>query len=209
MVPFHAASLYPFAAFIPSNAPEATIQLDCNGMTILRACDINDTCTLTKIEVEGHSQMECRLRCDDPNPQFLDQMCNSWNVEEACNSNLSSVYLTAYSNLSQTIYEQPCLTFPVNQLIYNNSQLVPQPSCDQPSSAKCVVDCDSPAVMSLLEDVVIESQDVDYWTTVAFQMLFGFTCASWGAQAVVVSLSDSICFNLLGTSVTHSCWCEK
>ena len=145
--------------------------------------------------------MKCRLRCDNPNPQFLDQMCNHWNVQEACNANLSSFYLSTNTNLSDAVYEQTCLSFPVKELVFNDAQIVPQPTCEEQSATNCTADCDSAAVMSFLQDIVIESQDVPYWATLQFQMLFGLMCGSWAAQAVVVSLSDSICFNLLGKTI--------
>ena len=187
-------------SFIPPKTTEAYMELECNGNTHLKICNVSEPCVLDKIEMEFQDEeiMECKLLCSDPNPLFLTQMCNEWNISETCYSNLTHIEMTTLSNITDSNFEQTCLYFPVGSVIYNSTE-VKNPQCyGQIPPIQCSVLCNSSTVMGLIQNSIIEQLDEPYYKTIQFQMLFGLMAGAWAAQAVVVSLSDAICFKLLG-----------
>ena len=187
-------------AFIPPKTTDAIMELECNGHTNLKICNISESCVLEKIEMEFQDEeiMECKLLCSDPNPLFLEEMCNEWNISETCHSNLTRIEMTTLSNITDSKFEQTCLYFPVGSVMYNSTE-VKNPQCyGQIPPIQCSVLCNSSTVMGLIQNSILEQLDEPYYKTVQFQMLFGLTAGAWGAHAVVVSLSDAICFKLLG-----------
>ena len=185
--------------FIPGKDMEANINLDCSSMTLLKTCAINDNCTLERINLEHHDEemMNCHLSCESLSSSFMHDMCSVWNVTEACNMTDTKVEFTTHSKLSNALHEHSCLFFPVDRIDFQGVD-VHHPHCSVLSTVNCSVHCDSTTVMSYIEKPVSTEQEEAYWNTIQFQMLFGLMVGSWAAQAVVVSIGDSICFNLLG-----------
>ena len=67
------------------------------------------------------------------------------------------------------------------------------PTCATYQTTRCTVQCNSPSLMSFIQKPVASDSG-------AYQLalLFGLMLGAWAAQAITVSLADSICFNLLG-----------
>ena len=120
-------------------------------------------------------------------------MCSNWNISQDCSN--SPFELTTYTNLSKALLLGHCLDFPVQSLEYGDSS-VPHPLCTEKELLNCSVSCDNLAVMSYIQKPV--GEEVPFYQTLQFQILFGLMIGSWIGQAVVVSLGDSICFSLLG-----------
>ena len=196
------AIFYCCMSTIPAKTTQAQMEIGCNGasMTILKTCNIQDNCTLTRIDLEDPNHlMECKLLCDSPSLDFLNQMCDVWNISEAC-TNPDFIQLTTFSNTSGALYDyQSCLSFPVESIVSDEINII-NPSCDS-ASMMCNVVCDSAIVMSYLQDQVIDNPEESYWSTIQFQLLFCLMCGAWASMAVVVSISDSICFALLGINL--------
>ncbi|XP_046440617.1 major facilitator superfamily domain-containing protein 6-like isoform X4 [Daphnia pulex] len=187
-------------AFIPAHTTDAFMDLECNsGETRLKTCNVTDGCALDKIEMEfqGKEIMECKLVCYDPNYSFLEQICNDGNISESCFSNQTHIEMTTYSNISDSTFEQTCLYFPVKHIYFNGTD-IENPQCNGASGIKCSVDCNSSTVMDYIQNAIIEQIAEPYYKTIQFQLLFFLMAGAWAAQAVVVCLSDAICFNLLG-----------
>ncbi len=186
-------------AFIPPKTTEAFMELECNGDVRLTTCNISDPCVLEKIEMEFNEKevMECKLSCNDPNLLFLEQMCDEWGISETCYTNLTHIEMTTFSNITDSIFEQTCLYFPLTSVVYNETK-VANPQCNGAPPIHCSVVCNSSTVMGLIQNAIIEQLNEPYYKTIQFQMLFGLMAGAWAAQAVVVSLSDAICFKLLG-----------
>ena len=202
------AAFYCCMSLIPAKQTQAEMEIDCSndsGMTLLKTCNIQDNCTLTRIDLEDPNHlMECKLLCPHPNADFLNQMCTAWNISDACTtSNLTVIEMTTFSNTSGALYDyQSCLSFPVETVVYDQEHLY-HPSCDG-ASMKCNVVCDSAIVMSYLQDQVIDNLEESYWSTIQFQLLLCLMCGAFIGWQVVNSLSDSICFALLGNRVLFS-----
>jgi hypothetical protein len=187
-------------AFIPAQSTDAVMDLECNSGEIrLKTCNISDGCALDRIEMEsqGNEIIQCKLVCPDPNQVFLEQICKDWNVSESCYSNLTHIEMTTYSNISDSTFEQTCLYFPVIYISFNGTD-IENPQCNGASGIKCSVDCNSSTIMDYIQTAIIEQIAEPYYKTIQFQLLFFLMAGAWAAQAVVVSLSDAICFHLLG-----------
>ena len=195
-----AAIFFTSICLIPAKPTEASMDFDCGPMTLLKTCEILDNCTLTRINLENPDEtsvMECSLFCSSPNSHFLQEMCETWNVSDACHSNLTFIEMKTYSNMSKALFEETCLYFPVQSVLYNGSHIKP-PSCSVTSSMRCDTVCNSSTVMNYIQKPVSETPNESYYNTIQFQMLFGLMIGAWASTAVVTSLADSICFNLLG-----------
>ena len=195
-----AAVFFTSIYFIPTKPTEALIDFDCNLLTILKTCEVNDNCTLTRINLENPDMMstlECTLTCNHPDSQFLEEMCTTWNVSDVCNTNLTSIEMKTYSNMSKALEEGNCLYFPIESLSFHGTE-VENPYCKSFTSMKCNTVCNSATVMSYIQKPITETLQEPYYSTIQFQMLFGLMIGAWASTAVVTSLGDSICFNLLG-----------
>lgn len=196
-----AAIFFTSICLVPAKSTESVMDFDCGAMTLLKTCNIGDNCTLTRINLENsdeESVMECTLSCNSPSSHFLEEMCATWGINDVCQTNLTSIEMKTYSNMSKALFEQTCLYFPVDTVFYNGSQI--KPYCTVASSMKCDTMCNSSTVMSYIQKPATEATQEPYYTTIQFQMLFGLMIGAWASTAVVTSLADSICFNLLGES---------
>lgn len=196
--------------FIPSQTKAAYMSLDCSHITLLKTCNIHDNCALEKISLENQdssSWLECDLTCSNPPELFSDEMCNTWNVSDACNFNSSVVTMTAHTNMSKALYEQTCLYLPVDSITFKDEKHH-HPYCHNLTSMKCEVVCKSATIMKYLEGSVSQADSADtqeepYYSTIQFQMLFGLMIGAYASTSVTVSLGDSICFSLLGKQTTR------
>lgn len=192
-----AALFFTSIYFVPAKPTEAFLDFDCSSMSLLKTCNIYDNCSLARINLEHPDLdvMECQLSCSSPSSEFLQEICQTWNLTDECTTNLTNIEMTTFSNMSKSLFEQTCLYFPVQTLSYNGT-MVEHPHCDSATSIKCNATCNSATVMSYIQKPV-ESSETFYFTP-QFQILFGLMIGAWASNAVVVSLSDSICFHLLG-----------
>lgn len=192
-----AAIFFTSICLIPAKPTEAFLDFDCNSMTLLKACNINDNCSLARINLENPDLeiMECELSCSAPDSNLLLGMCQAWNISDVCDTNSTSIDMKTFSNMSRSLFEQTCLYFPVQTVVYNETT-IEHPYCTPETKLKCHAVCNSATVMGYIQKPVESSEP--YYLTSQFQMLFGLMIGAWASTAVVVSLGDSICFNLLG-----------
>lgn len=186
-------------AFIPPKTSDIVMNFQCNGSAQLNTCNISDSCVTEKIEMEFQDKdiLECKLFCEDPNHFFLEQTCNQWNVSETCTSNSTHIEMITYSNISYSSFDQTCLTFPIDNILIGEN-VINEPVCSDFGSMECTVVCNSSTVMGFIQNTAIEQLNEPYYSTIQFQLLFLFMAGAWASQAVVVSISDAICFKLLG-----------
>lgn len=187
-------------ALIPPNNEIAYVDLQCaNESLTLSICNINDQCALERINTEFDSGqvMECRLICDTSggyHQDILEEACHHWNLSDACQVNSTIEFLT-YSSINDSRYENSCLFFPVDSLVFNETE-VPGFQCSSSLNSRCQAVCNSSNVMTYIQDAANET--TPYYATIQYHMLFGFMAGAYASQAVVVALSDAICFSLLG-----------
>ncbi|KAI5702081.1 hypothetical protein M8J75_016378 [Diaphorina citri] len=91
-----------------------------------------------------------------------------------------------------------CLHFPITHVRFNseNKSTSHLPVCTNPIDVpQCSVSCDNPDLMSYLDS---GSTPDDVTNTAQFWTFFILLSLSWVGMAVVVSLGDTICFEILG-----------
>lgn len=126
-----------------------------------------------------------------------DTVCNHWHVTEYCSFSSNAFAFTAHLNLDQTIQTNGCLHFKVTNTTVNGS--VHYPNCPTEESAimtVCDMNCNYYALNELISTPVVSDSEVygvyQYWVFLCLMI------AAWGGQAVIVSVGDAICFELLG-----------
>lgn len=190
--------------FIPGKSTEAHLNLECNSSAaLLRTCDNIDTCTFDSLKLDSsvNDIMNCSLNCMT-SVEFLEDMCSEYDLREACNNNGTLIDLQTSVNVSQAVIDSgasntPCLFFPVKLFAFKE-MMIEDPLCSSSASMNCRVVCDNLAVQSFIQKPIDDSPDTSSYSTLQFQMLLGLMIGSWASMSVVVSLSDSICFSLLG-----------
>jgi len=188
--------------FIPGKPTEALLNLDCSSnATLLKTCDDVDSCTLDKLLLSSTNNiMKCSLNCT-ADEQFLKDMCDEYQVSEACDTKRTWIEFTTNSNLSKTIVgpdasNKSCLFFDVDLFTFGQEE-VEHPHFSSSTSMQCSVVCDNLDVQSYIQKPIPDAPGTTVYSTLQFQLLLGLMIGSWASMAVVVSLSDSICFSLL------------
>lgn len=128
---------------------------------------------------------------------YWDTICNIWNLPEYCSSTDNTLTFTAHLDLQQLSLENSCLLFPVANATVGSSTVSPScPNTEGSISTICDVKCDSYVVNELLEQPEVSDDEVygvyQYWVFLFLMIVY------WVSQAVSVSVSDAICFELLG-----------
>lgn len=87
----------------------------------------------------------------------------------------------------------------INRFTVKFSDNIPyKPTCKNYVKTSCLITCyDNAAFNQLLHDVNVVQNSTEN-TTYQFYSFLWATIISWIGMAVVVSIADAICFNLLG-----------
>lgn len=131
-------------------------------------------------------------------PSYWNTICNHWQATEYCNSsNADTLTFTAHIRLEDTLYENHCLHFKVSNATLNGNVHYPNcPSSADRISTVCDVTCDSYVLNDYVTQPAVSDEEVydlyQFWAFLALMILF------WIGQAIVVSVGDAICFELLG-----------
>uniref|UniRef100_A0A8D8M315 Major facilitator superfamily domain-containing protein 6-A n=2 Tax=Cacopsylla melanoneura TaxID=428564 RepID=A0A8D8M315_9HEMI len=123
----------------------------------------------------------------------------SWTSSQRAGTKVapSLVRFTAHVPAFHIVEVDTCLHIPFTHVRFlsENKTTSHIPTCTSPIDIPgCSVSCDSNEIMSYLSTL----QD-DVTDTYQFWLFFAFLSLSWIGMAVVVSLGDTICFELLGT----------
>ncbi|XP_049545375.1 major facilitator superfamily domain-containing protein 6 isoform X1 [Anopheles darlingi] len=192
--------------FIPAIPQETTVSFHCHeGVSDFRYCPDNgttiDKCLVEEItQNEANNTMNCYLECDTE-PWMWDTICKHWNVTKYCDkSNIPSdqlLHLTAVVPYNQVEEVKECLFFMVREGQIGG-QTVPLycPANTSDFRPTCRVHCDNERVMEAISNSHIPDSKVT--GLYQFWLLFLFLIASWAGMAVVVSVGDAICFEMLG-----------
>lgn len=127
---------------------------------------------------------------------YWETICNDWNVKLYCEEHANNLIFEAYVPYSRIIDINNCIYFEIENVSILND--VHKPLCSSPSKKMSTV-CDVKETTSSDVASVLNSIDdknvVDYYQFWFFLILM---IISWVGQAIVVSVGDAICFELLG-----------
>ncbi|KAG6461305.1 hypothetical protein O3G_MSEX012545 [Manduca sexta] len=90
--------------FLPQNLQEISVELDCNGVTVLKSCyqhaNSIDTCRVNSLgDMKEHAS--CRMNCDMSSPKMWQTVCEHWHIPEYCYSTTDRIqYLTHVTHVS-------------------------------------------------------------------------------------------------------------
>lgn len=195
-----AVALLPIA-YIPNIPTEHKVHFACDdGAAVIDTSPgnpIKDKCVLSKIELEKgiNSTLHCNLQCN--------MIENDWiTVEEYW---LKHALLERQEQFSFTAnipdgidIMKEIMFFPVKTIVVNNT--ITKPICPNETfslSTTCTMDCDSASLNELLKSDNLQSMSevVGYYQ---FWMFFLLAIFAWVGMAVIVSIGDAICFEMLG-----------
>ncbi|XP_055609461.1 major facilitator superfamily domain-containing protein 6 [Uranotaenia lowii] len=194
--------------FIPAIPQESTVSFHCHeGASDLRYCPPNgttlDSCLTDRIVDENSSNVtiHCRMDCHTE-PWMWDTICDYWKIEKYCDkSNIPSdghLRLTGLVPANRIELLNDCLFFVLKgaEMNGNHVPLYCPANTTGDFRTSCQVNCDN----ALINEAITHSKidDDEAKGLYQFWLLFLFLILSWAGMAVVVSVGDAICFEMLG-----------
>ncbi|XP_046815965.1 major facilitator superfamily domain-containing protein 6 isoform X1 [Vespa crabro] len=189
--------------FIPQFRTSANITLTCDGDLFLEVCSkkgFSDEAMQGVITTEETTDNPtCQLFCK-ASQRAYEELC-LWNPLY-CTKNNSNISLNetfdfiATINMYKDLPEKNCTNLRVSNVTFSYGN-IHRPACKKLLKTSCIASCQHPALNELLH----ESDNYDISPTdftYQFHFFLWTTIVSWICMAVVVSIADSICFNLLG-----------
>lgn len=188
--------------FIPSIPSHSELHCN-NGVNIFKYCsesfDQVPVCAMNSVaNNEENSTFTCKLNCKIM-PDEWDEVCKNWKVPELCEKEHQTEYLEIDTTVirKQNIRLTQCISF----LMHNMTILGQRTGMFCPADNKtkklfkssCDVVCDDENVMEVITSATDEKIKASY----QFWMFFFFMIFSWIGMAVVVSVGDAICFEML------------
>uniref|UniRef100_A0A182MVN7 Major facilitator superfamily associated domain-containing protein n=1 Tax=Anopheles culicifacies TaxID=139723 RepID=A0A182MVN7_9DIPT len=192
--------------FIPAIPQDSTVTFHChNGAADLKYCPENgttiDSCLVESITTnENNGSLLCDMECRTE-PWMWDTVCQYWNVTTYCDEknipNDRILRLTGVVPNNHINLVDECLFFMLREGKMDGNR-VPLycPSNMTDFRTSCQVQCNNEQVMGAISHSKIADSEVT--GLYQFWLLFLFLIISWAGMAVVVSVGDAICFEMLG-----------
>jgi MFS family permease len=182
---------------IPSNA-----EFRCHeGENYLKFCPPNldtiNNCTKESvIHNPANTTFNCEMKCHKND--MWSTVCKSWNIPGICEDNERNVKIEAAIAHNKITMNDNCVDLLFhNGTIHgqNTSLYCPGNKTQTPIfSMNCEVKCDDQSVTEVLSGAT----DAQVKSTYQFWAFFSLLIISWAGMAVVVSVGDAICFEMLG-----------
>lgn len=198
---FQFLTIIAFCSILLIPAVPAQSEFHCHeGESLLKFCPQEEmnNCTLnTVIDNPSNTTFQCRMKCHK-NDMFS-TICDNWNVPGLCAMSSSTVVMdTQIAHNKISLADDTCL-----YLLFHNATINKQDtSLYCPGNRKdeavfkmnCGVTCADDNVNELLSGTIGSQVKSTY----QFWTFFSLLMISWAAMAVVVSVGDAICFEMLG-----------
>lgn len=192
--------------FIPSIPQESTVSLHCHDASDLRYCPPNgtylDKCLTDRITGDDTSNVtiRCQLDCKTE-PWMWNTICKYWHAEKYCDaSNIppdQQLRMTGLIPSKHIELLDNCLFFVLAGAELDGAH-VPLycPANQTDFRTSCQVRCDNADINEAITHSKIDDSEAK--GLYQFWLLFLFLILSWAGMAVVVSVGDAICFDMLG-----------
>ncbi|XP_037908689.1 major facilitator superfamily domain-containing protein 6 isoform X2 [Hermetia illucens] len=192
--------------FIPSIPKSTSMAFHCNnGITDLRYIPENsdlDTCIESSLESRYKNQtVSCNLNCGAKSWMWQ-TICDNWGVYDNCNDVKDKTKFQFSIELRPDHMEikKNGIYFIIKNGIMNGrntTMYCPHLNNTTPYfKTDCDIKCNDQYIMDVLTESKIQNNDAvglyQFW------LFFMFLIISWAAMAVVVSVGDAICFEMLG-----------
>ncbi|CRL07194.1 CLUMA_CG020177, isoform A [Clunio marinus] len=183
-----------FVPKIPSNG-----EFHCHeGENLMKMCskkNNNSSYCINETNIEAQTY-KCSLSCLR-NEQWH-SICESWKVKDICDSTDKNINIeTNVSFEKKSIFNDCLYLFIHNGTIKNQESTLYCPSShkDEPVvKMKCDMICNDDTI----NEVLIGATDIEVKSRYQFWIFFFLLIISWTGMAVVVSIGDAICFEMLG-----------
>lgn len=189
--------------FIPAIPQPSLTTLSCNSdaQLVLEYCpgDAGEPikeCVVANIH--RNQSLSCDLVCES-STAIGTSICAVWNVPLWCSGNqsASSMQIVIESNLLDFKVSQECLNIKISSGLFPETNEWPNFSCSPGQIfTQCTTKCNHLDVNS----IITAGKIPDNQLTGHYQFWLFFLCMalSWIGMAVVVSVGDAICFEMLG-----------
>lgn len=172
------------------------------GENLLKFCppnidDINN-CTLSSvISNPSETTFSCRMRCQKND--LWSSMCDNWNIPGLCGTTSSNLVIdTNIAHNKINLGEDKCF-----YLLFHNATILKQNTslfCPGSHKDEAVfkMNCGLTCADDSINEVLSGATDDQVKSTYQFWTFFALLMISWAGMAVVVSVGDAICFEMLG-----------
>lgn len=211
--------------YSPTIEPERKIGFACDdSFTSLHTCVNNITvsdCAVTNLQsqIKENSTVRCdvsfklskfyrynsiffQLTCPMSDNHWS-TICEHWGVSSYCNNAMWSDRLSFQVDIKMWYTEQigDCVYLRVSNAIFEDGA-EHYPNCRDSAHrifATCDMRCDSVAINEMVEQPQLDDSEV--YGAYQFWLLFLFMIIGWVGQAIVVSVTDAVCFEMLGRDI--------
>lgn len=168
------------------------------GANQLEFCPPNiqqiDNCTMYRVlEDTSKSTFGCNMKCH-PSADNWPVICGNWNVSGLCDSKGSSFNIFANIQRDEVQRVKDCIFLGFNHATINNQNTSMFSPSEPLFKMRCDVECEDDTINEILSGAT----DEQVKSTYQFWLFFCFLIVSWAGMAVVVSVGDAICFEMLG-----------
>ncbi|KAG8038286.1 hypothetical protein G9C98_006613, partial [Cotesia typhae] len=188
--------------FIPkiNHQSIGNVTLACHAETYLHICPYN-----TSDRFSDEALNQASLSCQGSSVAF-DELCHSWHLNQFCglvNTNIepdTKFDFMAAFNIDDNQNIKSCLHVKIKNATFDDDKLV-HPFCDmkhKPLYTQCVANCtDVPEMKKIFNE--LDSKESHLTTNYQFHLFLWSCVVSWIGMAVVTSIADSICNDILGS----------
>lgn len=191
--------------FIPAIPKDSRVHFSCGHNTtvfdtIVGNNTIEDKCAATKImsSLKNQDDFRCQLSCNASDSKMLETMCKYWlhGLQFCLENKQTTLDLSAVVPKERIEVLEDFMVFRVANVGLSDGS-VSKPICPphHQISLICDMNCDSYAVNDVVSVPRIENTDVVH--VYQFWVFLFLAIFAWVGMAVVVSISDAICFELL------------
>ncbi|CAH0547882.1 unnamed protein product [Brassicogethes aeneus] len=177
--------------YAPEIPLDRQVHLSCDSAIAFNTYNISIDSSLIK-QLQSSGVATCNMDCVS-SPRFLESFCN-YNY---CNisGDTKNLNFEAYVPKSLTILASGDAYFRISNISVQGSPVF-APKCDKLVTSTCNIFCNDFTLNEVLTKNTIQDSEVfkfyEFWV-----FLMMMICA-WVGQAIVVSIGDAICFEMLG-----------
>ncbi|XP_014287821.1 major facilitator superfamily domain-containing protein 6 isoform X2 [Halyomorpha halys] len=213
--------------WIPSLPSDNSVELHCDAESVVKMCSSglsNNICVPEKFKTLGNDNITCSMECEGDSG-FIEAVCSTWNQPQYCaavrepnnhmlkiveknlgvnRTNVPAKFIGLGSQnfdfsailLPQHVHQlNNCLFIEIGEAHFSPNNII-HPYCNKFEKAQCEMKCNNEIIEGLTRNPKIKDKDAvglyQFWLF-CISLVVG-----WVSMAIVVSISDAICFELLG-----------
>lgn len=191
-----------FSGILLIPAIPAPSEFHCHeGESLMKFCPPDfeqaNQCTINSIfNNPSNETFKCEMNCR--RNDLWSTICGNWSIPGLCQSSDKNVIIDVNVAYNKINLNQNCFNLLFHNGTINNQQtslFCPGTKKDEPVfKMNCGVKCDDPTV----NEIISGATDDQVKSTYQFWTFFTLLMISWAGMAVVVSVGDAICFEMLG-----------